>query len=285
VSAELLAFETRLLYGPVSWVDVFTLPLAITWKGHDSSPGFAADIGVLLLLLAAPGVFWAWKARFGRLALYWYLAWWVIMGTGMLQAPLLMQTRLFLAYLPGLALLAGWGWSGLSRFTFAGVRLGRVLGVLVGLVMILHFNVALREATALNPIPVLIGSEEKQTYLERSLGMYARVMDYLHENEPAAPTLFLWETRSFFAPLATSPDPWIGRWYGLMRQNKTAEEILAEWRGQGFERVLVHAAGVEYEQAERWDYLDSDWATLEALLDRLPVERDFGGVYVLYRLE
>ncbi|OGO63874.1 MAG: hypothetical protein A2Z45_00690 [Chloroflexi bacterium RBG_19FT_COMBO_55_16] len=286
-SLERLAFFARgeeLLGGQAAW-----LPLAATWFGVDGARvsgmvTYGADLGPLLVLLAVPGVIIGRKVRMIRLVMLWMLAGWLAMVVFGGLSPLLFQTRLYFVLTPAAVLAVGWGWKELSAVQTIGIRLGRVLAVLVILVVGLC---AWQDALALvrfNPAGVLTGVYPKQAYLEARLGGYAAAMRAVQSLPPEARTLFLWEPRGLYAPLSAQPDAWIDRWFLERRTSRSAPAILDSWRSQGFTHLLVYRSGAEFERQERGEYRAIDWQEFDRLIAELPSLLDLDGVYQLYSL-
>ncbi|HLE50818.1 MAG TPA: hypothetical protein VI755_02075 [Anaerolineales bacterium] len=286
-SLERLAFFARheeLVGGQAAW-----LPLAATWFGMDGARvsgmvTYGADLGPLLVLLAVPGMIAGRRVRMIRVAMLWSLAGWLAMVVFGGLSPLLFQTRLYFVLIPAAGLAVGWGWQELSAVNALGIRLGRVLAVLIILVIGLC---AWQDALALvrfNPGGVLTGAYPKQTYLEARLGSYASAMRAVQSLPPGTRTLFLWEPRGLYAPLSALPDAWIDRWFLERQTSRAVPAILDTWRTQGFTHLLVYRSGAEFERLERREYRPIDWQEFDSLIADLPSPLDLDGIYQLYPL-
>ncbi len=94
----------------IDWWLHLLLPISATWAGIDSTPGFSADLGPLLLLLSTIGV-WAYRRIPGvQASVIVLFPAALAMGLASLRLGHLMQTRLYYALLPVGAFLAGLGW-------------------------------------------------------------------------------------------------------------------------------------------------------------------------------
>src|SRR3990170_2294225 len=279
--------EARPAGNDFSFTHLFAL--VATWFGVDGvrvsgMVTYGADLGPLLVLLAVPGVIIGRKVRMIRLVMLWMLAGWLAMVVFGGLSPLLFQTRLYFVLTPAAVLAVGWGWKELSAVQTIGIRLGRVLAVLVILVVGLC---AWQDALALvrfNPAGVLTGVYPKQAYLEARLGGYAAAMRAVQSLPPEARTLFLWEPRGLYAPLSAQPDAWIDRWFLERRTSRSTPAILDSWRSQGFTHLLVYRSGAEFERQERGEYRSIDWQEFDRLIAELPSLLDLDGVYQLYSL-
>lgn len=259
-------------------------PLAVTWLGVEGAPGYAADVGPLLLLFAVPGLLSVWRKGSGRIVLVFTVTGWLAIVVGGLFSAFLIQTRLYFSLLPAAALAAAWGWQVQSSIRFFQVRLRRLMGVLVVLVLGLCLW---QDAVALvrrNPAGVIMGARLPETYLDDSLGWYALVMRELEELPAGSRVLFLWEPRGLYAPLEVQPDYWLDRWY-LARENLgDPATILHAWQRDNYTHLLFYRFGANYKRPLRSEHDAADWQALDDLLGSLPQLADYDGVYELYSL-
>jgi hypothetical protein len=275
--------------GPSAGAQLLWLPLAITWFGIDTNAvsgmvAYAADLGPLLAALALPGILFRRAGAARRILGLWLAAGWAAMALGGSYSPLLWQARLYFALLPAAALAAALGWAALARVRAGSVRLSRLTAALVLLVMGLGLAQEAYSLARLNPAGALAGKAGRQAYLERALGGYPAAMEAVAGLAPEARTLFLWEPRGLYAPLAAQPDSWIDRWYLERRAGRNPAAILARWRDQGFTHLLIFRAGADFERHNRPQLHPADWQALDALLAMLPPPELPGADYDLYRL-
>lgn len=269
----------------INWWMHILLPFSSTWAGVDSAAGFSADIGPLLLLFALPGFFLYWRipqTRIMGIALGFAA---VGMGIASLRLGHLMQTRLYFAVLPALAIPCGWGWEWLQRQIIQGVRLGRIFSAVVLLVMGLAFWQDSFAVTRAAPLAVTLGSQTGEEYLQRNLGSTITAMRKLEELPEGSRILMLWEPRGLYAPLNAQADLWIDRWRTDRRELSSAEAILSRWREQGFTHLLVYQQGIELIRPQAGQAESEDWSVLNQLLTMLPASEAAGSTYQLYRLE
>lgn len=269
---------------PLPLWQTLLFPLTSTIFGWDSAPGFGADLGPLLALLALPGLWYAGRKRLGViLALPLALVWLVVILGGFFFNHL-QQPRLYFALLPLVGAAAGLGWAGLSRLRVRMLRLERLLAALMVLILALTAVQDLRRTAEQAPLRTLLGVEPAQSYLERNLGMYALVMQALEELPPGSQTLMLWEGRGFYASESAASDPWIDRWRADYWRFGSAQEVLVHWRGEGFTHLLLYQTGMQAVRSGGSPLEPVGWEALDTLLASLPEPTSFGSVYKLYSL-
>jgi len=277
------------------WRDVLFLPWRATLLGVHQGPGYSIAMGPLLVGLGACAVLAGRRlpqparktlAAAGAAVMAGFLVWMVV---GRFSSYL-MQIRLYLAFFPALALLAGAGYLGLERLALPGVRLGRIAGALTLLVMVLNLIEVGLAAQQMGAAGVIIGQKTALDYRGANLGQYVLASQALKELPPDSSALMLWETRSFDCYPMCQPDEILDRWLRERYPQPGAaprgpEEIQSSLQSMGYTHLLVHTAGVEFVRQEgRAIYRAEDWQALEALLARLPVVQSFGAAYQLYVL-
>ncbi len=277
------------------WQDVLMLPLRATYLGVESGPGYSASIGPLLFGLSlCAGL--GWRARPGyaqesiRMAALIVASGvlvWMILGR---FSSYLLQSRLYFAFFPSLAFLAGAGFSGLPGLALPNVRLGRLASFLVALVVGLNtFEVGVQTLKQGAPGAVL-GLVPAAQYLADNLGWYFPAMESVRALPLGDRALLLWEPRSLYCLPRCDPDEVLDRWkrerYDIAGDVPAkTEAILEAWRAAGYTHLLFYAAGAEFIRQEgRMPYTDADWQALEELLQELRLVKDFGGAYQLYAL-
>jgi hypothetical protein len=139
-----------------------------------------------------------------------------------------------------------------------------------------------------NPIGVVLGVEERESWLSRRLGWYyAAVEDINRELPPGSVVLFLWEPRSYHCVLDCRPDALLDRWLHTTHlHGHDAEAIGAAWRAEGFTHVLLYRLGYEAVVEAGFDPVTpADVRTLAALVEEhLQPIAEWGGIYALYAL-
>ena len=265
------------------WAHIL-LPFSSTWAGIDAGPGFGTDLGPLLLLFSLPGLWRFRRSPQAQAMALLLLPVGIALGLGSLVNGHLMQTRLYYAALTALALPCGWGWAWLQGQNLGGVRLRRILGALVALVMglvIWQDSFILARTT---PARVVLGVQSSQSYLENTLGYHILAVQSLEKLPPGSRALLLWEPRGFYAPLDAQADPWIDRWRTDRRELLTAPAVLAHWKEQGFTHLLIFQQGPEWIKPQPGQPPSADWSELQVMLASLPAPTPIGSAYVLYQL-
>jgi hypothetical protein len=277
-----------------TWLDFWLLPWRITLVGLENAPGYASSIGPLLfglpLAVLAAGE-WLDEAgrrlaRFCAVSAAAALLLWMILGQ---VFPFLLQARLYYAFFPLLAALAGLGLWSLQSLTIGQVRLGRLANALTALVLLFTTLDLTVDAVQKAPTQVLTGARTSQEYQTDVLGWFAPAMQGVRDLPPGSRTLLLFEARYLTCLPHCAPDEVLDRWltsrHLLGGETASNGQILAQWRAQGFTHVLVHHAGVRFLIENPYlSYTSSDWQALDQLLAQLPVQADFGDAYRLYRL-
>jgi len=285
---RLLYYQGKMEITPLNWHDVI-LPLSLTWFGVEGAEiegieRYYADTGPLLLLFSIPGLIYRRKETKGKLVAIWLVVGWIVMVVGGRITPLLWQTRYYYSLLPAAAIAVGWGWEAIQGISAAGVRLFRVAGVLVLIVLSLAILGDTVNLSQQNPLGVILGVRSKSAYLDDMLGYYSPAMRALHELPPGSKVVFLWDERGLYAPIDTQADQLIDRFYVVRKSLGDPELILDYWREAGFTDLLIYRAGANFEYQNREAITPEDWQALTDLLGQLPTPINFGGVYELYSL-
>jgi hypothetical protein len=265
------------------------LPAAATLQGKEGGPGYAADVGPLLLGLI-PCLLLGWRAigveqreSLKPLAVIGIVCW-VAWAAASHLSVALQQSRLYFSAFPALALLAAGGLESIRQLVPPPSRLRHAMPCLTLLVLgLFAFREALDFARR-NPVPVLSGAQEVNEYLADRLGWYAKAMEAVNRLPPGSRVLMLWEPRAYYCKLECLSDSIIDRWSVTRREWNEPEAILRNWRAEGATHVLYFLAGREFAQATDTRYLNSDWSMLDALLAGLELKEDIGATYLLYEI-
>lgn len=268
------------------WVEALLLPWQATMTGVEGSGGYAATIGPLLLALGVfAGVGWRGQSAGRQTTLQTAallsaagLVFWAVAARGFAYAQ---QSRLYFAIFPALAVLAGAGFEQLSRLQLPGVRLRRVVGVFILLVLSLNVWQLAQHTVQQGAPQFLLGLLSKDDYLARNLGMTALAMRAVNDLPPEARVLMLWEPRSLNCLPRCIPDEILDRWLEARARRASPAQLLASWRAAGYTHLLFYRFGAEYLRHDP-RYTAEDWRTLEDLLARLPIQTDLNQVYTLY---
>jgi len=280
-------YQDQPLYGGL--LDMILLPFKATIDGIEGAMGFNASIGPLLLALG--GLSWiGWKQRPDDQRSSVVVAG-IVSGVGLVTwaaasrfSGLLIQTRLYFSLFPAFTFLAGAGYQGLWQIKIPNLRLGRVVGLLVLLVLGLNI-LKIGDAVLRQNAPQFIFSiTSKEDYLLNNLGWFAWVMESIDELPEESRVLMLWEPRSFYCTPICIPDEVLDRWIREARSGKDVDGIVTGWGAQGVTHLLYYQEGADFIRREDDRYKDDDWQLLDQLLDALPAPLDFGDVYALYPL-
>lgn len=281
-------YQTGQAWG--NWIDIFFLPLRATWLGQEGGPGYSASLGPLalglgaltLILLFQPGKR-RLKAglRSASLVVLPGLLIWAILGR---FTAYLLQSRLYFALFPALAVLAGGGFALLERQKLPGIRLGRVAGSLVAFVLLLSALESSLQLVHKDTLAYLTGISDRQSYLEHNLGWYARATQAIRSLPENALVLLLFEPRSLDCLPKCRPDEILDRWLVDLERQNYSKEVFTDWRAEGFTHVLYYRTGAEYLFAQEPRFNQVNVGATDALLSELPQMADFGGVYILYEL-
>jgi hypothetical protein len=139
-----------------------------------------------------------------------------------------------------------------------------------------------------NPIGVVLGVEERESWLGRRLGWYYPAVEHINrELSPGSVVLFLWEPRSYYCALDCRPDALLDRWlHATHLHGHDAGAIAAAWRAEGYTHVLLYRLGYEAVVEAGFDPVTpADVRTLAALVEgHLRPLAEWGDAYALYAL-
>jgi len=278
-----------------NWLDVVFLPLRATLMGVEGAPGYSASIGPLFLGLGlAAGLGWskrnAAEREIIRIALGISLTGliiWMIVGRFSSYG---LQSRLYLAIFPALAILACAGYLGFTRVIHHGIRFGRIAGFLVILVLVFNAFQVVMDTIERGTFEVVFGFSSQKKYLEDNLGLFEPAMSAIRDLPQKSRVLMLWETRSLYCLPECEPDETIDRWLrdrysSLGVEPRTPGEILQNWQMVGYTHLLFHKAGAEFIHLnDVKNYNKKDWEALESILELLEPSKYFNNAYILYRI-
>jgi hypothetical protein len=271
------------------WHDIL-LPLSMTWFGVEGGfiggvKRYYADIGALIIIFAGPGLIDQRSNNKAHIVIIWLIVGSLTMVVIGRIDNIFWQTRLYFIILASVALAVGWGWEAMAKLTAGKVRIHRIAGSLVLLVMVLALWGDINQLFGANPIGTLLGMKPKDQYLEERLGWYIPATNALHDLPEESRTLFLWEARGLYAPINSTSDGLIDNWHLSRTRFGNDENILKSWKNQGYTHILVYLDGADYERDRRTALSPQDWMVLEKLLAKLPSPMDFGESYALYSLK
>ena len=271
------------------WKDILLLPFRATTSGFEGAPGYSASISPLFLALA-PFSLLGFKNRSKkqRIALLISVTLGIIGLISWLLASrssgFLIQTRMYFGIFPAFAVLAGAGYRALAEIRLPGLRLGRIVAVLVSLVLgfnILQVATEFIESRALN---LLFNVETPEDYLNKNLGWYNPAAQAIKDLPDDSRVLTLWEPRSFYCQTNCIPDEVLDKWRHARQKVGEPDDILDSWREDGYTHLLYNRFGAIFIRSNDARYNNADWVALDDLLARLDAPVEFGGAYELYSL-
>jgi len=274
------------------WRALLIFPWA-TFFGIQGGNENDATLGPLLLLCAGLLIFsWQVLSRALRHELVWLLAFvaaayvgWVLLAH---YSALARQARLFFAFLPALALVGAAGLAGVRGLNTPALRLSLVINAVFALVLGLSAIEAVSGFASQNPLPYLTGAQSASDYVTGQLGWYAPALAGVNTLVPAGSrVIFLWEPRTLAcaSDIRCVPDVVIDRWWHARRIIGSAAQIVAQWRAEGANEVLIYDTGAQFVQSSADNAYDpSDWTELASLRAGLRVMATFGNAYTLYAL-
>jgi hypothetical protein len=279
--------------------DLATPPLAAlavfvraTFLGVQGGNAFDATLGPLLLLCAALLLFdwWVLGATARDALKPWlifvavaYLGWVALVQ----YSALARQSRLFFAFLPALALVGAAGLAGVRGLNTPGLRLSLIVNAVFALVLGLSAVELGIDFVSHSPLPYLAGVQTADDYTAAQLGWYQPALAGVNALPAGSRVLFLWEARSYAcaSKITCVPDVVIDRWWHGRRTLGTAAQILASWRAQSDNYVLIYNTGARFIQdSDSNGYDPSDWTELDRLRALLKPVAAYGETYSLYAL-
>ncbi|MBT3188775.1 MAG: hypothetical protein HN736_01895 [Anaerolineae bacterium] len=285
---RLLLYQDDPVWG--DWRDALFLPWQATIWGVEKKSGYSAEFGALFLALS-PLVWVGWRERSNEqrkslsVALIITITGFIIWAIAGRTTRLLIQTRLYYAFFPAWAILAGVGFDGFSKLRAVEIRFGRIASALV--ILAFGFNVFVTglNFTQLRVAGALLGAQTHAHYRERALGTYESAISALVELPPDSQVLMLWETRGLACIPKCKPDETIDRWYADLRNYGSSDAVLDAWQSAGNTHVLFYKRGADFVRENDSAYNDTDWSVLEMLLEELIFLEDFGVDYQLFSLQ
>lgn len=213
------------------------------------------------------------------------LAW----TAGVVWSQALFQSRLLLPALSVLCPVYGWALAQLPPPARpGGFHLRRVLGAMVGLVLLWNGVEQGLELVARGPVGVLVGQEGREGYLLRNLGSHYAAMEAVGETTPPeARVIFFWEPRSYYNQRPCQPDAILDLWPRLVRRHSHPEAIAAALRSQGWTHILWHEAGVAFVRRAGRAGTEGVWQVWDGMRACClrPVWASDDGAYALYALD
>ncbi|GMR10985.1 MAG: hypothetical protein BMS9Abin28_1809 [Anaerolineae bacterium] len=224
-----------------SLVDTLLLPLRLyTQRAAFGTFMSRIDIPNLLFLLALGFPFLRRDhplRPLGWMALLRFLLW--AAGT--------QQTRFLLPLYPVLSLMAASVLDSWLARTGPARNWSRIIvpGIVAGLVGVTLAYQVIYLADS-RPIPVVLGRESKDSFLERSVYDFP-AMRYIRSSlNPTDRVYMAWDGQSYYCDDRCLPDAEQSQWAQLVRANPTIEGVTAKLREAGVTHVLVDLEGMNF---------------------------------------
>lgn len=277
------AMDTVLLdfyqFKPITqdWSRLVLLPWQATIFGVDGGDGYSSSIGALLLGFS-PLAWINWQEQnsmqknITKLSGVILFSGFLIWAIGSQFRGLLIQTRLYFVLFPAWVILASLGFKNLSLLKTQSIRFGNLAKTLILLAVVFNALSTINISAASNSILTILNQEDDLSYIKRHLGGYIDAMQEINVLPSSSKVVMLWEPRSLFCIPKCDPDEIIGRWYNDWTNNPHTEQIISEWKKQGFTHVLISRNGADFvkkydENAPPKEYWDGLEITLSTLVD------------------
>jgi hypothetical protein len=272
------------------WKDILLLPLRATIAGFEGAPGYSASIGPLMLALA-PFSLLGFKSRTEKqhatliIAFTIGITGWIAWVLASRVSGFLIQTRFYFGLFPAFAVLTGAGYQALADIRLPGLRLGRVVAALVGVVLFFNVIQVLTVFVDGGALKFLLNNETGDEYLSDNLGWYIPAAKAVSELPADSRVLMLWEPRSFYCLPVCMPDEVLDQWRHARQTLGTPAEILKSWKERGYTHLLYNRFGADFVRSNDPGYQNADWVALDDLFSQLGTPIEFGGAYELYSLQ
>jgi 4-amino-4-deoxy-L-arabinose transferase-like glycosyltransferase len=255
--------------GRVGPLFLLALPFLVAWclRLYGRRRPRPASIGVLMFYALVQYLFWT---------------------AGVISSRSLFQSRLLLPALVALCVPLAYAYRQLGDLDAPALSLRRLIGLSAALVLAGNLCYQFLATVRLRPVPVLVGEESREAYLERNLGAHYAAMELVNARVPVeGRVLFLWEPRSYYCLRPAQPDAILERWAWLMHRHEAdLGSIARALQEEGYTHLLLHNAGRDLVRRARLDPIeDADHVALDAFLAAYARERGrVGEAYTLYEV-
>ncbi len=272
------------------WKDLFLLPFQATYMGVDGRSGYSVSIGPLLLGLGV--LAWVNAHRLDReqhsslqnaaVAAITGILVWII---GNQYSGYLIQTRMYFSIFPAFAILAAFGFFGISRLELTQFRPARIVTALIFLVLGLNATELFSNLARSGSIPYIIGIKTEEEFLDDNLGWYNQAVKEMGDLPEGSRIVMLYEPRGLYCLPECEPDEILDRWKHDLAYFSDPQTVLASWKQQGFTHILYNRAGTEFLREDQDPHHPvEDLDILDQTLEDLELVSDFGGIYQIYRM-
>ncbi|MBK6713101.1 MAG: glycosyltransferase family 39 protein [Chloroflexi bacterium] len=232
---------------------LLTAPLEATIAGTEGSDFYEATIGPLILgaLFLLPLVWRKFsrseKALAGHMLLLIGLnyALWL---NGLAHTALLLRARFLFLIWGVTAVLAGLVLAKIRTLKSPALDVAWLVQTILSLTLVLLLVAQTLAFLQVNPLPVVVGLEDREAYLFRQLGVYhTAVQEGVNTLPEGSSVMMLWETRTYACQVVCHPDPILGRFLHLTQHlHYDAAAIRQTWEAEGVTHVLMSDAGLQF---------------------------------------
>ncbi|MCX8061290.1 MAG: glycosyltransferase family 39 protein [Anaerolineales bacterium] len=268
------------------WTAVF-LPITATILGVEGKEGFNASIGPLILLFAPFALIYLLErdnreVELVRICILLALTGWVVWGVGSRLAGYLIQSRLYWAIFPSLAILSGFGYRKLCMLKLGNLHLRFVLNNLLFFVFLLTALEIFSSMLQKRALDFFMGHIDSQSYLTHNLGWHFVAMQKVRRL--GQKTLLLFEPRNLYCLPRCDGDELLDEWYFASLNTLEPEEVLRRWKARSYQHVLIFNQGADFVRQKDQRYQERQWELFDQLIPLLSLEQSFGTAYTLYRI-
>lgn len=272
------------------WRDLFLLPFQATYMGVDGRSGYSVSIGPILLGLGALAWVNARKLDRDQLAALETagvaaIAGLLVWSIGNQFSGYLIQTRMYFSIFPSFAVLAAFGFHGISQLVLDIFRPARIVTALLFMVLGLNLVQVITDLIKLGAIAQILGIKTKDAYLSANLGWYDQAVRSMEDLPEGSQVVMLYEPRGFYCLPDCEPDEILDRWKHDLAMFGDPQTVMTSWDQQGFGYILYNRGGTEFLRMDNDPHHPvKDIDVLEQMLEGLNLVKDFGGIYQLYRM-
>ncbi len=232
---------------------LLTAPLEATIAGTEGSDFYEATIGPFILgaLVLLPLV-WSQLARREKeaaaLLLLLFAINYLLWLNGLARTALLLRARFLFLIFGITAVLSGLTLAKLRQLKHPALDIRWLTQTVLSLTVVLLLVNQTLTFLQTNPLPVVVGLEEKERYVQRQIGVYDVVIrEGVNQLPPEASVVMLWETRTYACAVTCHPDPILGRFLHLTQHlGYDATAIRRAWEAEGITHVLVYEGGLQF---------------------------------------
>ncbi|MHB8135860.1 MAG: ArnT family glycosyltransferase [Anaerolineaceae bacterium] len=271
--------------------DLFLLPIRATIQGIDGTNGYSVSLGPLFLgfsILAFLGLEKLSRKKktetliLGLLCFSGIFIW----AVGNQISGFLIQTRFYFSLFPAFTILAAFGFENLENNMIGKKNLIILSRIAVVIVLFLNIFQITSDFVKKGTLTYLFNLENRQAYLERNLGWYALVMEDIQNLPSESRILSIFEPRGYECVPACDPDEILDQWKISYSKHSDNDLILSDWKNAGYTHLLVYQEGIDFlKENPDPHHPIQELNQLQSFLATISIEKNFGGIYTLYRLD